>query len=268
MNSEPAKALTIGGSDSGGAAGIQADLKTWTALGIYGMSAITAVTAQNSLTVAAVHYLSPEMVAAQITAVLTDYGAEAIKTGFLGQTALITEVARQLRRRPAIPLIVDPVLVNHQGQAMFAADVIAAYTTELLPLATVVTPNWREAALLAGLPPADLLSDSGLDTAVTHLHEAGAANVLVTGLLRGAQIVDVWSDGRDLVSLPQPRIDTANTHGSGDTLSAALCAWLARGTSLQQAIPAAQSYTARAIRDAAEWRVGSGHGPLSHFAPD
>ena len=266
MSNEPAKALTIGGSDSGGAAGIQADLKTWTALGVYGMSAITAVTAQNSVTVAAVHYLPPEMVGAQITAVLTDYGAGAIKTGFLGQTAAHHRTSpQQLRRWPAIPLIVDPVLVNHRGEPMFTAEVIAAYiTAHLLPLATLVTPNWREAALLAGLPPAELLTRRGLQTAVTLLHEA-ARPTSCHGSASGEQIVDVWSDGRDLVSWPnrastRPTPTAAATHCPRPSVPR----WPV-AASLEQAIAAAQAFTAQALREAAEWRMGGGHGPLAHL---
>ncbi len=267
MSKEPVKTLTIGGSDSGGAAGIQADLKAWTALGVYGMSAITAVTAQNSLTVSAVQYMPAELVGAQVTAVLGDYGAKGIKTGFLGQVALINEVVRQLKAWPEVPLVVDPVLVNHRGEAMFPGEVVEAYRERLLPPATLITPNWREAALLAGVPAETMLQEEGQRTVVARLHTAGASAVLVTGLPQGKQIVDVWSDGRVWVTLAQPRLDTANTHGSGDTLSAAICAFLARGLELEQAIREAQRFTRWAIAGAVDWRMGGGHGPLALTRP-
>ncbi|MBP6016136.1 MAG: bifunctional hydroxymethylpyrimidine kinase/phosphomethylpyrimidine kinase [Candidatus Promineofilum sp.] len=246
--------LTIAGSDSGGAAGLQADLKTWAALGAYGMSAITAVTAQNSERVVAVHYLPPDFVAAQIDAVLSDYGAVAIKTGFLGRVDIIAAVAgrlaywrQQLSPRPFI--LIDPVLVNHRGESMFAPAVAAAYRDLLCPLADLMTPNTAEAVLL--------------DRA------GGGENVLVTGLAgkrvaREDEIVDVYGAGDRRVELPQPRLDTINTHGSGDTLSAAICAYRAQGHDCLEAIRRAQTFTHAAIRRGAAWRLGAGHGPLGY----
>ena len=265
MSQKPATALTIGGSDSGGAAGIQADLKTWTVLGVYGMSAITAVTAQNSAAVAAIQYLPPSLVVAQMNAVLSDYGAGIIKTGFLGQAALIQAIAESLIEAAAAPLVVDPVLVNHKGEAMFAPAAAAAYAQHLLPQALLATPNWREAALLAGLPAEALSEESGVLTAADQLHEQGAAHVLVTGWPAGTEIIDWWSDGHDLRPLAQERIATVNTHGSGDTLSAAICAYLCRGLSLPEAIRHGRAFTATALRAGAAWRLGAGHGPLAHF---
>ncbi len=265
-NDEPVKVLTIGGSDSGGAAGVQADLKTWTALGVYGMSALTAVTAQNSLTVTAVHFLPPEFIAQQIEAVLTDYGATAVKTGFLGQAASIAVVADSLTRFEIPYILIDPVLVNHKGEAMFSADLLTAYRTHLLPIATLLTPNWRELALLAAVDVASLDSVSGLQTAVAKLHELGAKNILVTGWRDGEWVVDWFADEAGAIRpLSMPFIQTENRHGSGDTLSAAICAFLAKGEPLLSAIQKAQKVTRTALQNARDWQLGQGHGPLNHF---
>jgi len=250
--------LTIAGSDSGGAAGLQADLKTWAALGaeglsLYGMSAITAVTAQNSVRVAAVHYLPPDFVAAQIDAVLSDYGAAGIKTGFLGRIEIIETVADRLsywreKLQPRPVIIIDPVLVNYRGEAMFGPEVAAAYRQLLFPLADLVTPNAAEAALLG-------IRDD-------------ATPALVKGLRRSDEIIDAFWDCHDWTELPQSRIDTINTHGSGDTLSAAVCAFAALGNDWLDAIRRAQAFTHAAIRRGAGRRIGAGHGPLEHARAD
>ncbi len=261
---QPIPLLTIAGSDSGGAAGLQADLKTWAALGVYGMSAVTAVTAQNSVLVQQAHYLPPAMIAAQIDAVLSDYRAAAIKTGFLGRVEIVEVVAERLRywmwgglpTRPT--LVIDPVLVNHRGEAMFAPEVAAAYRDLLFPLADLVTPNRAEAALLG-------LIDEGHRLAPTTLPQsdrAGSMRVLLKGTRRGDEMVDVYWNGQTATELPQPRIDTINTHGSGDTLSAAVCACVARGHAWPEAIRQAQAFTHAAIGRGAAWRLGAGHGPV------
>jgi hydroxymethylpyrimidine/phosphomethylpyrimidine kinase len=265
MSNEPLKLLTIAGSDSGGAAGLQADLKTWTALGVYGMSVVTAVTAQNSVKVAGIQYLSGKFVTAQLEAVLSDYGAQAIKTGFLGQVEIIAAASRGLQRFKPSHLVVDPVLVNHLGQPMFAEEVVHSYRRQLLPLANLITPNRHEVALLAGLPEGALHTVAGLQKAAAKLHRLGAAHVLITGNREDDQMVDYWSDGAKFHRLPVPLIETENRHGSGDTLSAAICAFLARGNVVGEAIIQAQQFTARALKAAAAWRLGHGHGPLSHL---
>jgi hydroxymethylpyrimidine/phosphomethylpyrimidine kinase len=272
QSSPPIPVLTIGGSDSGGAAGVQADLKTFTALRVYGMSALTAVTAQNSVRVAAVHYLQADFLAAQIDAVFEDYGAAAIKTGFVGPTELIQTVAERLRiwqaGKPsgAGPLVVDPVLVNHRGEAMFGREVVEAYCQLLMPIATLITPNLAEAALLTGQPVEDL---AGAGTAAEALVRLGARNVLLKGIRAERQIVDLYYDGVQPHPLPVPYLETGNTHGSGDTLSAAIVAGLARGLPLLEAIRQAQTYTRAALRGSRGWRLGAGHGPLQHWAtPD
>lgn len=265
MSGEPAKLLTIGGSDSGGAAGIQADLKTWTALGVYGMSTITAVTAQNSVQVSAVHYLPAALVTAQIDAVLSDYGAQAAKTGFIGEAGLIKAIARSLDGFDLPYLIVDPVLVNHLGQPMFGQSVVQAYRSRLLPQANLLTPNWREAALLADLAAGEAGDMKRVRQIIDRLHLLGARELLITGIAEAEEIVDYWSDGTSLHRLAMPRIKTKNRHGSGDTLSAAICAFLARGEGMEEAIIKAQAFTANALRAGAQWKLGQGHGPLSHI---
>lgn len=269
MAGEPAKALTIAGSDSGGAAGLQADLKTFTALGVYGMSVVTVVTAQNSVRVEGVHSLPAAFVSRQLDAVLSDYGAVGIKTGFIGSADLVETVAEQLAayttdqpsgRKPFI--VVDPVLVNHRGNSMFPPDVTRAYREHLLPLAHVVTPNRREA---------ELLTEQSVETvpemasAARALCRRSGRSALVKGGIDGQQVVDVFFDSEEAVLLRSERLNTANTHGSGDTLSAAIVAFLARGESTLPAVHRARSFTHAAIRAAAGWEMGSGHGPLNHL---
>ncbi|MDT8305641.1 MAG: bifunctional hydroxymethylpyrimidine kinase/phosphomethylpyrimidine kinase [Anaerolineae bacterium] len=266
---QPPAVLTIGGSDSGGAAGIQADLKSFTAWRVYGMSVLTAVTAQNSVRVAGVHYLPPDFVAAQIDAVLEDYGAAAVKTGFTGRTELVEIIAGRLHAwhtgEPARvgPLVVDPVLVNHRSEPMFAPEVGDAYCDLLLPQATLVLPNRAEAALLTGEPVTTLAS---AETAARALAAMGARNVLVKGIPAGQEIADLFFDGQHVQIWRAPRLDTANRHGSGDTLSAAIAAALALGLPLDVAIAEARAYTQAALRGGSAWRLGAGHGPLAHWA--
>ncbi|GJM42307.1 MAG: hydroxymethylpyrimidine/phosphomethylpyrimidine kinase [Ardenticatenaceae bacterium] len=261
---EPVKLLTIGGSDSGGAAGIQADLKTWTVLGGYGMSVLTAVTAQNSQTVQDVTWMTPHFVQAQLEVVLSDYGAAAVKTGFLGRAELITAVSTMLPQFPIPTIIIDPVLVNHRNQLMFSDEVRQRYVADLLPLADLLTPNLKETAVLLNSSSID--SYNQLQAAAKELHKLGAKNVLIKGFLDGGAIVDVLFTGNRFINFRQPHIETENTHGSGDTLSAAICAFLAKGEGMETAVAQAQQFTHRAIHLAANWRLGGGHGPLAHFS--
>ena len=251
---EPAIVLTIAGSDSGGAAGIQADLKTLTRLGIYGMSVVTAVTAQNSLEVEVVHPIPSEIVLAQLRSVLSDYGASVIKTGFIGRADLIEALAQALRDRKPDFLVVDPVLVNHTGASMFSPKVTRAYQEYLLPIADLVTPNMAEAKLLIGLSENHDLSQT--------LQAYGSSWMLVKGKRIGNEIVDVLSDGRRTYNFRSPYLETQNTHGSGDTLSAAICAYLTRGLTVPEAVEGAHAFTHAAIQGAASWKLGGGHGPL------
>ena len=260
---EPAKLLTIGGSDSGGAAGVQADLKTWTALGGYGMSAITAVTAQNSLTVQEVAWMTPRFVQAQLDAILSDYGAAAVKTGFLGRTELVTAVSATLQKYSIPNIVIDPVLVNHHGQNMFPDIVRQLYLAYLVPLADLVTPNLVETAILMGSSSID--SYGRIRSAAKGLHQVGARQVLIKGFRDGPEIVDTLFNGTRFIEFRQPLIETENTHGAGDTLSAAICAFLAQGAEMETAVAQAQQFTHRAIQQAVNWRLGGGHGPLAHF---
>ena len=259
MAESPRLLLSIGGSDSGGAAGIQADLKTWTALGAYGMSVITAVTAQNSVQVAAVESISAEFVTTQLKTVLSDYGLNAVKTGFLGRVEVIRAVAQQLRRQ--MPLVVDPVLVNQFRIPMFESAVTEAYKQHLFPLASVITPNSAEAELLAEMP-IDNLDDAR--KAVQNIYEQGVPAVLLTGFPAGNDKINILYNGK-FSYYPAPRIDTINVHGSGDTLSAAIAFRLAEGDTLSVAIEFATDFTLKAIDRAKAWRLGEGHGPLAHF---
>lgn len=256
----PPKLLTIGGSDSGGAAGVQADLKTWGALGVYGMSALTVVTAQNSVVVSGVHAVPDNVVALQIGTVLSDYGADGIKTGFIGRSDTLTTIARELDY-VTCPIVVDPVLVTHRGESMFSAETTAAYHDHLLPLATVITPNRHEAALLTGTPVDTV---AAAEQAARALHTRYATAVLVTGIPAADALVDVLATDGVTERFSAERIPTANTHGSGDTLSAVVAAYLAQGRPLIDAVTAARAFTHSAIAAGATWQLGAGHGPLWH----
>jgi hydroxymethylpyrimidine/phosphomethylpyrimidine kinase len=253
-------ALTIAGSDSGGGAGIQADLKTFAAHGVYGTSALTAVTAQNTLGVAGVHVLTPAMVRAQIDAVIADLGADAVKIGMLATAEIIHAVAAAIDAHGLRPIVLDPVMAAKGGSRLLAADAIDAMRT-LLPRCAVVTPNLAEAEVLTGTPVRDR---AGMERAARTLAAAGAAAVLIKGgHLAGGQIIDVlWIDG-EAHAFEAPRIESAHTHGTGCTLSSAIAARLALGTGLLPAVEHAIQYVRNAIASAPG--LGRGHGPLNHF---
>lgn len=257
---QPHPLLTIAGSDSGGAAGLAADWKTWAALGGYGLGAITVVTAQNSREVRQVQFISPEMVVAQIETVLTDYGAAAIKTGFIGQAGTIQAIAECLTHWPTIPLVVDPVLVNHKGAAMFPPQVAQAYQQYLFPLATLITPNRHEAALLTGLP---VTTREEMFAAAQQLLSPGPRHIYLKGLREGKSSVDGWFEGTKSVWLTGEWIETNNTHGSGDTLSAAAAFFLGQGVEMGVALARAHQFTQRAIAAAAHWQLAPTHGPIN-----
>lgn len=256
---EPIKLLTIGGSDSGGAAGVQADLRAWAALGAYGMVALTAVTAQNSLAIHAVEFMPPTFLRAQLDAIFADYGAAGVKTGFFGRADLVKAAAAGLRQHAPPVVIIDPVLVNHKGAAMFRDDVLRAYKTHLIPQATVVTPNLYEAALLAGIA---IKTWEDVKTAVFKIHTLGAKQVLLKGWREGALMVDVLFDGKTMRRFTAPHVETDNLHGSGDTLSAAISAFLAKGDGVETAVSRASAFTHQAIKNGADWKLGQGHGPV------
>ena len=254
-------ALTIAGSDSGGGAGIQADLKTFAAHGVYGLSAITAVTAQNTRAVSAVEVLTPGIVAAQIAAVVDDFTVGAVKTGMLANAAMVGAVARVLRVARTGPLVVDPVMVAKSGDRLLDDDAIEALTRELLPLAAVVTPNLPEAEALTGLT---VRTEDDQREAARRIAGAGAKAVIVKGGHADTPgIVDLLFDGRSFIAFRHERVPGTSTHGTGCTFSAAIAAQLSLGKSIEEAIPLAQRYVAGAIRRAPG--LGHGHGPMGHL---
>jgi len=253
------RALTIAGSDSGGGAGIQADLKTFAALGVYGLSALTAITAQNTLGVQAAQDLPPELVEAQIDAVLEDLGADAAKTGMLSRSGIIEVVARCVSRWN-LRLVVDPVMVAKGGDPLLQPEAITTLSTMLLPLAEVITPNLFEAEVLTG-QRIETLDD--MRAAAQAIHALGPRHVVVKGGHRAADPVDVYFDGERFVELRAERISTPHTHGTGCTFSAAIAAFMARGLPVDAAVTGAKDYITEAIRHAPG--LGKGHGPIGHF---
>jgi hydroxymethylpyrimidine/phosphomethylpyrimidine kinase len=261
----PPTALTIAGSDSGGGAGVQADLKTFAAHRVHGTSALTAVTAQNTMAVQAVVALEPAMVLAQIDAVLADFAVAAVKTGMLANRAIVDLVAEAAGLGRLPNLVVDPVLVSSSGQALMEPDGLAAYLHRLLPCAFIVTPNLREAAVLTGMALEDLTNPDAMAAAAEQLRAGGARYVVVKGGHLSESAHDVVAGPEGVTILEGPRVKTANDHGTGCSLSAAITAQLARGTEPLPAIRAAKAYVARALAGGAAWRLGSGHGPVDHF---
>ncbi len=256
-----AVALTIAGSDSGGGAGIQADLKTFQAVGVYGTSAITALTAQNTLGVHAVHELSPEFVAAQIDAVVEDLGVDAAKTGMLASAPIIAAVADRVRRWGIGPaLVVDPVMVAKGGDRLLREDAVRALVEGLLPLAAVVTPNVPEAEAIVGHPIED--DDEAIRAAAAEILALGPRSVVLKGGHRAGAAVDVFYDGRRWEALEAARVPTSSTHGTGCTFSAAVAARLALGDELLEAVRYAKSFLTAALEHARP--LGQGHGPVAH----
>lgn len=255
-------ALTIAGSDSGGGAGIQADLKTFHRFGVFGTSALTLVTAQNTLGVQGVHPLPVEVIASQIDSIAADLGPHAVKTGALGTVAIVDAVAASIERHGLGPLVVDPVLVSKHGDALAGPEVIAALADRLLPLATLLTPNLHEAGALVG---GTLRSEADMIEAARILVARGAKAVVVKGgSLGGDESVDILFDGVDHVRFAGPRLATRHTHGTGCTFSAAIAAGLAKGVPLRDAIGGAKIWIGRAIASAPG--LGGGAGPVDHTA--
>src|SRR5262247_1009461 len=251
------RALTIAGSDSGGGAGIQADLKTFSAYRVFGMSAITAVTAQNSVGVQAVECLSPAFVARQIESVLEDFGVDAAKCGMLANAAIIEAVAGALSPGRVEKLVVDPVMVAKSGASLLEPEAVRALTTRLLPLALVVTPNLPEAEVLAGIPVA---TRAEMEEAARRIHALGPRHVLVKGGHLKGDAVDLLWNGKAFTAFSAPRVESTNTHGTGCTLSAAIAAGLSRGQALGDAIREAKAYVTEAIREG--FKLGAGVGQL------
>jgi len=256
--------LTIAGSDSGGGAGIQADLKTFAALGVYGVSALTAVTAQNTQTVAAIHPLPADVVAAQLDALFADFSIGAVKIGMLATAEVVEAVARALTRHQAPPFVLDPVMAASSGEALLARDALGALRRMLIPRALVVTPNLAEAALLGGGAPAT--SEAEMLAQARVVLALGARSVLIKGGHgAGEESVDLLVAPNAVHRFAAKRIATKNTHGSGCTLAAAIAAGLAQGLDLLAACGAAKDYVTAALAGADRLQVGHGRGPLDHF---
>ncbi|WP_422843094.1 bifunctional hydroxymethylpyrimidine kinase/phosphomethylpyrimidine kinase [Acidovorax sp. M2(2025)] len=262
-----ARVLSIAGSDSGGGAGIQADLKTFSALGCYGMTAITAITAQNTCGVTGIHGIPPEMLRAQIDAVVQDIGVDAVKIGMLHSPEVVRVVADAIRTYQLPHVVLDPVMVATSGDRLIAEETVAVLVRELFPLAEVVTPNLDEAGWLLGRPVG---AADQLEAAAQDLQALGAP----AALLKGGHLPGDWVE--DVLALPDgsvhrlasARIATRNGHGTGCTLSSAIAAHLALGLGLQQAVEAARAYILGAIAAGADVTTGRGHGPLNHgYAP-
>jgi hydroxymethylpyrimidine/phosphomethylpyrimidine kinase len=258
----PPIALTIAGSDSSGGAGIQADLKTFTVLGVYGASVITALTAQSTQGVAGIFPVPPEFVAEQIAAVASDLGVSAAKTGMLNDSGTVLAVAEAVRRHALYPLVVDPVMVATSGDSLMTEGMVAALREDLVPLADLLTPNLPEAARLLDSAPAT--DEAEMAAQAKGLLDLGCkAVVLKGGHGSGTEAVDIFMErGGEPLRLALPRIATRNTHGTGCTFSAAVAAWLARGESLQSAVAAAKRFVHEALQAGAGLSIGNGAGPV------
>jgi hydroxymethylpyrimidine/phosphomethylpyrimidine kinase len=255
------KAMTIAGSDSGGGAGIQADLKTFAAFGVYGTTALTAVTAQNTLGVQGVSSIPPELVALQIDSIMTDIGADAVKTGMLADSEIIEAVADRIRFYDIRKLVVDPVMVAKGGEHLLARSAVDILRQKLIPLAAVVTPNLAEAEVLTGRPVTTM---DGMRNAAAQIMDMGARSVVIKGGHLEGDAADLFIDGSGEMILSQRRIDSSNTHGTGCTFSAAITAGLANGLTIAEAVKEAKSFISDAIRFAVP--LGVGHGPTHHMA--
>jgi len=259
------RVLTIAGSDSGGGAGIQADLKTFSANGCYGMSVITALTAQNTVGVTGIHPVPVDFVRAQIEAVLSDIGADAVKIGMLFSPELIQCVADELDRFQVKKIVLDPVMVATSGDKLLQDDAVQALKEHLIPLASIITPNLPEAGVLVGR---EITSPDGVAQAATELTALGCPDILIKGgHFENGDSDDLLYLGREKrkVFLPAARIDTVNTHGTGCTLSSAIAANMAQGRGVGEAVLRAKEYITGAIAAGADYELGKGHGPVHHF---
>ena len=259
------RALTIAGSDSGGGAGIQADLKTFSALGCFGMSAITALTAQNTHSVTGIFPVTPEFIGLQLDAVLSDIGADAVKIGMLHSPEVIETVARKLVQWKCPNIVLDPVMVSKSGDKLLQDDAVRALKTILIPRASIITPNLPEASVLLGR---EVVTPKDMVRAAKDLAGLGCANVLLKGgHLMGDESADLLfqKDTDTLTELPGIRIHTPNSHGTGCSLSSAICAHLAKGLDLESAVRGAKAWLTGALKAGAEYKTGRGHGPVHHF---
>jgi hydroxymethylpyrimidine/phosphomethylpyrimidine kinase len=257
-------ALTVAGSDSSGGAGIQADLKTFAALGVYGASVITALTAQNTSGVSGIHQVPADFVTAQMDAVFGDLDVKAVKVGMVAQLATIDAIAAGLKRWSPKHIVIDPVMVATSGDRLLAADAIEALRTRLIPWASLITPNLPEAAAL--LDEAVAVSEAAIESQGKRLLAMGSRAVLIKGGHgRGAQSTDYLVTGDGVLALAAPRVATKNTHGTGCSLSSAIAAGLAKGDDLETAVRHAKAWISAAISAADRLNVGHGHGPIHHF---
>lgn len=258
------KVLTIAGSDSGGGAGIQADLKSFAARGVYGMSALTAVTAQNTVGVQGVEELPASFVGQQIDSVMDDIGADAWKTGMLSNSDIIGVVASRARKYGVELLVVDPVMVAKGGDPLLRPEAREALMTQLLPLAYVVTPNHHEAQVLTELAIQDV---DDMRRAAVAIHGMGPKHVLVKGghLPQESDAIDVLYDGQNFTEFVAPRVDTPHTHGTGCTFASTIAAELALGHDVKKAVDVAKRYLTAALQAGTDLNIGHGHGPLNHF---
>ncbi len=260
----PVLALSVGGSDSSGGAGIQADLKTFAAFGVLGATVISAVTAQNAQGVRGVWPLPPEAIRAQLSAVLESQPVRAVKTGMLYSASVVEALAQALLPHPSLPLIVDPVLFASSGDALSQGDLVLALRLQLLPRTTLLTPNLAEAAALLDCAP--IIDEAGMAVACKALLTLGPQAVLLKGgHLPGAECVDLFFDGSAMVALRGARVITVNHRGTGCTLAAAIAARVAQGSSLEDAARDAKDFVHVALQGAAHWKLGLGAGPLDHF---
>jgi len=257
------RALTVAGSDSGGGAGIQADLKTFSAYRVFGMSVLTAITAQNSVGVQGVVTLPPAFVAVQLESVLSDFGADAAKCGMLATAGIVRAVAAKLKEHRVEKLVVDPLMIATSGDPLLEPDAREALIGEILPLALVVTPNLHEAGALAEMA---VTTRDDMEEAARRIAKLGPRHVLVKGGHLTGEAVDLLFNGREFTAFSAPRIDSGNTHGTGCTFSAAIAAGLARGRPLPEAVRDAKAYVTRAIREG--FAPGKGAGVLRHFLTD
>ncbi|MDA2918225.1 bifunctional hydroxymethylpyrimidine kinase/phosphomethylpyrimidine kinase [Desulfobacterota bacterium AH_259_B03_O07] len=256
------RALTIAGSDSGGGAGIQADLKTFTAFNVYGMSVLTSITAQNTQSVLGISDLSPDFVELQIDAVIGDIGLDAVKTGMLSNKDIISSVAKKIKQYGVEKLVIDPVMIAKSGDSLLKSDAEKALINELLPLAYVVTPNLPEAEVISGIKASSL--DEMKESAIK-IKALGPRNVLIKGghLDWSQDAIDILYNGTEFHEYKAPMLETKNTHGTGCTYSAAICAGLAKGFDVLDAVEDAKEYVTQAIKNS--FNLGKGHGPLNHF---
>ena len=252
--------MTIAGSDSSAGAGIQADLKTFAAFGVYGTSVITAITAQNTRGVCRVQDVSPDLVAAQIDAVLSDIGADIVKTGMLPSAGIVDVVVEKVRQYGLTELVVDPVMRAEGGESLVAGEAVAVIRERLLPLALIVTPNLSEAAALVGR---DLDGWDDIRWAARQIIDIGARNVVIKGGHLDGPAIDLFYDGHEYHEFFAPRVDARNTHGTGCTFASAIAASLAKGSTVRQAVAAAKAYVTKALQHS--YPLGQGAGPVHHF---